>query len=156
MYQEIEIIIQQASDLIKISMNTRNWVNSTQDLESPCECDLLPLGSISHGVSYYCSLCREEQGTFCHQMLGRLWRHFRAIRVWRRYFSHFLLMGTEGIMVYQQLGKYTIGEQPITDRVLLELKLHQLRIPRPVSQGCMRKGSLGKCLDLEVIKNESG
>ena len=34
--------------------NKRNWVDSAQDrlLESPCECGIVPPGSISHGVSY--------------------------------------------------------------------------------------------------------
>ena len=41
-------------DLKEIGVNTRNWVDSAQNkglLESPCECDIEPLGFISLGVS---------------------------------------------------------------------------------------------------------
>ena len=35
-------------DLEKIGANTRNWVDSAQDRDSPCECGIEPPGSISH------------------------------------------------------------------------------------------------------------
>ena len=41
-------------DVEEIGINAWNWVDSAQDrnlLESPCDCDIEPLGSISHGVS---------------------------------------------------------------------------------------------------------
>ena len=41
-------------DLKEIGINTRNWVDSAQDmdlLESPCECCTELAGPISHGVS---------------------------------------------------------------------------------------------------------
>ena len=40
-------------DLEEMGISAGNWVDSTQDrdyLESPCECDIEPPGSISHGV----------------------------------------------------------------------------------------------------------
>ena len=40
-------------DLEGIGINVGNWFDSAQDrnlLESPCECGIEPLGSISHGV----------------------------------------------------------------------------------------------------------
>ena len=36
-------------DLEEIDANVGNWVDSAQ--ESPCECDIEPPGSISHGIS---------------------------------------------------------------------------------------------------------
>ena len=47
-------------DLKGLGMNTRNWVDLAQDrdlLESPCECSNEPLGSISHGVSWFEIFC---------------------------------------------------------------------------------------------------
>ena len=38
-------------DLKEIVINSRNWVDSAQDRESPCGCSIETLGSISHGVS---------------------------------------------------------------------------------------------------------
>ena len=41
-------------DLEEIDINAGNLVDSAQDiglLESPCECDIEPPGSISHGIS---------------------------------------------------------------------------------------------------------
>ena len=39
-------------DLEEIGFNAGNWVDSVQELlESPCECDIEPPGSISHVVS---------------------------------------------------------------------------------------------------------
>ena len=41
-------------DLEEIGINAGNWVDSAQDLgllESPCECDIEPPGSISYGVN---------------------------------------------------------------------------------------------------------
>ena len=40
-------------DLEEIGINPGNWVDSAMKrlLESPCECGIEPLGSISHGVS---------------------------------------------------------------------------------------------------------
>ena len=40
-------------NLKEIGINKRNWVDSAEDryyLESPCECDIEPPGSVSHGV----------------------------------------------------------------------------------------------------------
>ena len=39
--------------LEEICINAGNWVDSAQDRNywSPCECDIEPTGSISHGVS---------------------------------------------------------------------------------------------------------
>ena len=42
------------TDLNEIGINTRNWADSSQNRdhwESPCECGIEPLGSISYGVS---------------------------------------------------------------------------------------------------------
>ena len=42
--------------LEEIGINAENWVDSAQDrdlLESPCECNIQPPGSISHAVSYF-------------------------------------------------------------------------------------------------------
>ena len=36
-------------NLKEICINTRNWIDSVQD--SPCEWNIKPQGSISHGVS---------------------------------------------------------------------------------------------------------
>ena len=45
-------------DLEEIGINADNWVNSAQDrLESPCECDIEPPGSISQGVSWLNIIC---------------------------------------------------------------------------------------------------
>jgi hypothetical protein len=43
------------TDLRKIGINTRNWVDSTQDRDywSPCECGIEIPGSIKHGVSLF-------------------------------------------------------------------------------------------------------
>ena len=40
-------------DLKEIGINTRNWVDSNQErlLETICECEIEPPGSISHVVS---------------------------------------------------------------------------------------------------------
>ena len=38
-------------DLKEISVNTRNWVDSTQDRESPCDFGIEASGSISDGLS---------------------------------------------------------------------------------------------------------
>ena len=39
-------------DLGEIGISAGNWVDTAQGLlESPCECGIEPLGSISHGVS---------------------------------------------------------------------------------------------------------
>ena len=37
-------------DFTEISINTRNWVDSAQDKESPCECGIERPGAISYGV----------------------------------------------------------------------------------------------------------
>ena len=40
-------------DFEEIGINTRNWVDSAQDMESPCESSIEPPRSTSHGVSDY-------------------------------------------------------------------------------------------------------
>jgi hypothetical protein len=43
-------------NLKEMGINMRNWVNLAKDKDywnAPCECGIEPLGSISHGVSYY-------------------------------------------------------------------------------------------------------
>ena len=38
-------------DLKEICLNTRDWVDSAQDTDYPCECGIEPPGLTSHGVS---------------------------------------------------------------------------------------------------------
>ena len=63
-------------DFKEIYIKSRNWVDSAQDrglLESPCECGIQPLSSISHGVSFsYKELSLFSYSCFTTTFVGKL------------------------------------------------------------------------------------
>ena len=61
-------------DLEEVGINAGNWVDWAQDMDY-CECDIEPLGSISHGVSYaVCQQVRVEENAV------EVFHHFKSFK----------------------------------------------------------------------------
>ena len=74
-------------DLEEIDVNMKKWIDSTQDfiLQSPCECGIVPPGTISHAVNIIVALFHKTAESirlsdFCYYLesIELVWIHFEV------------------------------------------------------------------------------